>query len=82
MRHIRICIIAWLTLAHLPIQAIADTAPTQAGVTTGPLHVLFIGNSYTYVNKMPSILSALAASANSPLDICPAYSRALCTKWV
>lgn len=69
MRHIRICIIAWLTLAHLPIQAIADTAPTQAGVTTGPLHVLFIGNSYTYVNKMPSILSALAASANSPRRI-------------
>lgn len=69
MRRTFLHVIAWLALAHLPIQAGADSGPIQAGATTGPLHVLFIGNSYTYVNNLPSMLSALAASANSPLRI-------------
>lgn len=34
-----------------------------------PLHVLFIGNSYTYVNNLPSLLQGLAASGNPPVRI-------------
>jgi len=33
------------------------------------LNVLFIGNSYTFGNKLPWMLSALAASAEPPRDI-------------
>ena len=62
-------VIVWLTLAHFPVQASADRGSIQTSTTTGPLHVLFIGNSYTYVNNLPSMLSALAASPNSPRRI-------------
>lgn len=33
-----------------------------------PLKVLFIGNSYTYVNNLPDMLAGLAASAGTPME--------------
>ncbi|WP_224368213.1 SGNH/GDSL hydrolase family protein [Hyalangium versicolor] len=45
-------------------QALAETpAPAR------PLRVLFIGNSYTYLNNLPALLEGLAASATPPLRI-------------
>ena len=40
-----------------------------AGGTAPPLEVLFIGNSYTYVNDLPARLHELAAEAETPPSI-------------
>jgi hypothetical protein len=43
--------------------------PPPGGASDGgppPLHVLFIGNSYTYVNDLPGMLSRIAATAGIP----------------
>lgn len=45
-------------------RALAQTPPAAH-----PLHVLFIGNSYTYVNNLPALLEGLGASANPPVPI-------------
>jgi len=47
------------TASCLPQQSMVPAAPTGPG-----LHVLFIGNSLTYVNNLPGILEALADSAH------------------
>ncbi len=52
--------------------ASADSGVADAGTEdAGPseLHVLFIGNSYTYVNDLPGMLSKIAASAGTPPTI-------------
>lgn len=47
-----------------PGSADGGPGPTDAGVDAGrPLRVLFVGNSYTYVNDLPGVLEQLAASA-------------------
>ena len=46
----------------MPQRAMLPTAPTGPG-----LHVLFVGNSLTYVNNLPGILEALADSAHQAL---------------
>src|SRR2546423_78627 len=46
----------------VPQRAVVPTTPTGPG-----LHVLFIGNSLTYVNNLPAILEAIADSAGEPL---------------
>lgn len=59
-------------LAELPARATADAAgqsdTPSADVATppadaAPLRVLFLGNSYTYVNDLPAMTAAFAASA-------------------
>jgi hypothetical protein len=40
--------------------ALALAAPAPAGEEQKPLRILFIGNSYTYVNDLPKMLAALA----------------------
>jgi hypothetical protein len=47
-------------LADVPVCSAAEKQ-------SGCLRVLFIGNSYTYYNRMPEMLSQLAASANRKL---------------
>ena len=42
----------------------ADAAPPDAG--PAELRVLFIGNSYTYVNDLPGMLARTAATAGTP----------------
>ena len=44
-----------------------DTLTADAGPTA--LHVLFIGNSYTYVNDLPGMLATIAATAGTPPTI-------------
>ena len=34
----------------------------------GPVHVLFVGNSYTSVNDLPSLLTALAKSLGQTIE--------------
>jgi len=36
---------------------------------TAALRILFVGNSYTYFNNLPQMLSGLAASAKPPQTI-------------
>ena len=43
-------------------RAVVPTVPTGPG-----LHVLFVGNSLTYVNDLPNILEAMADSGGQPL---------------
>jgi len=50
-----------------PDSALMDTGAADAGPST--LRVLFIGNSYTYVNDLPGMLSKIAATAGSPPTI-------------
>jgi hypothetical protein len=50
------------TTSCMPQRAVVPTPPTGPG-----LHVLFIGNSLTYVNDLPAILESLADSAREPL---------------
>jgi hypothetical protein len=50
----------------------ADAGPLDAGVAdAGPaaLRILFIGNSYTYVNDLPGMLTQIAATAGGPPTI-------------
>ncbi len=42
-----------------------------ARANTKPVRVLFVGNSYTSVNDLPKMLTALAASAKPPVRIHP-----------
>jgi hypothetical protein len=44
--------------------ALLIAAPLPAGGTPKPVRVLFIGNSYTYVNDLPKMLAALARAGN------------------
>jgi hypothetical protein len=46
----------------VPQRAVIPRPPTGPG-----LHILFVGNSLTYVNNLPAILEALADSAHEPL---------------
>jgi len=48
--------------ACVPQRAVVPTPPTGPG-----LHILFIGNSLTYVNNLPAILEALADSTHEPM---------------
>ena len=62
LRHLQPAAIAALVLGCIagllqPIESRAQQAPAAE-----PLQVLFIGNSYTYVNDLPSMLGELAAS--------------------
>jgi hypothetical protein len=51
-----------VTTGCVPQRAVVPSAPTGPG-----LHVLFIGNSLTYVNDLPAIVESLADSAREPL---------------
>jgi hypothetical protein len=47
-----------------------STATTQAGATTGhsePRRVLFLGNSYTFVNDLPAMVAAMGDASGDPL---------------
>jgi len=44
-------------------------AAGAAGAESAPLRVLFVGNSYTYVNNVPALVEAIAARAGGrPID--------------
>ena len=58
VRAIAITLVALATAAFAPAQS-------------QPLRVLFIGNSYTYVNDMPAVLKHLAAAAHEPRALEP-----------
>lgn len=51
-----------LATSCVPQRSVIPSAPTGPG-----LHVLFIGNSLTYVNDLPAIVESLADSAGEPL---------------
>src|SRR5687768_13654297 len=46
-----------------------DTARAPGRSGTGPLRVLFIGNSYTYYNDLPSVIADLAHDAREARPI-------------
>jgi hypothetical protein len=48
----------------LILQSAWGIQPSVVKESQNPLRVLFIGNSYTYFNNLPELLSELAASAN------------------
>lgn len=61
----------WRALALVSVMPLTGCLPQRAMVPTPPtgpgLHVLFVGNSLTYVNNLPGILEALADSAREEL---------------
>ena len=63
-----VAVVALLGALRLPAAAVAQEVPAEAGAageadTRPPLHVLFIGNSLTYVNDLPAVFAALAEAA-------------------
>jgi hypothetical protein len=58
------------TLCLLFLQSATGALPSGEKQSRNSLRVLFIGNSYTYFNNLPELLSQLAASANpsQPLE--------------
>ena len=67
---IRLCFqILTILLSLLAADAFAADAETGRPASTKPLRVLFIGNSYTSVNDMSSMLVAFAASPGSPRQV-------------
>jgi hypothetical protein len=66
---------AWrLALVALAVLAVLSCRPgggaSRAEATAGPVvRILFVGNSYTFVNDLPGQLKALAASADSPVTV-------------
>ena len=60
-------VLATLLVFGLVCAPVALAQPPAA--TPHPLHVLFIGNSYTYLNNLPAMLEGLAASSQPPLRI-------------
>ena len=49
--------------------ACRDNATQPPGPPEGTLRVLFIGNSYTFTNDMPGMLTALAAEVGHPIQV-------------
>jgi len=43
----------------------------QRRATNAPMRVLFVGNSYTYVNDLPMVIADLAAAAHEPRAFSP-----------
>lgn len=60
-----VALAAPLTSSLAAFSLAAATAPPA----TGPRRVLFIGNSYTYVNNLPEMLRELAAARGLTLDV-------------
>lgn len=58
-----------LSLASAVHHAGAETGPPQSASRPAALNVLFIGNSYTFANDLPGILTAMSATQGSPRDI-------------
>lgn len=56
-----------LVFALLPLPAMAEPASPPASSQPAPLRVLFIGNSYTYYNDLPAMLTNMAAASPQPI---------------
>ena len=57
-----------LALVDLTLPDVAGCPPAPDG-TAGPLHALFIGNSYTYVNDLPGTFSHLATAGGRQVSV-------------
>lgn len=58
-----------LSMASVALHAGADTVTPPSAARPAALNVLFIGNSYTFANDLPGILSAMSTTQGSPRDI-------------
>ncbi len=59
---------AWLAVGLAAMSA-APSSPAEGAQDAGrPLRVLFIGNSYTYYNNVPCLVSAIARSRGRAID--------------
>ena len=63
------------TVPTLSAQPRAANATASVGAVTAPLRILWIGNSYTYVNDLPRTLTTLAMAAGE--DRVPAITAVL-----
>ena len=62
----------FLTLCCLGLSAIACSPATSCGAAQGPdtcQRILFIGNSYTYVNDLPGMFAKLADAGGHPAEV-------------
>jgi hypothetical protein len=57
-------ILLLLTICLLVLPSASGLQPAGQKESRRPLRILFIGNSYTYFNNLPQLLSQLAASAS------------------
>lgn len=69
MRRTFLAAVTYFVLFSGTFQAWAEGGSTPASPGTAPLQVLFIGNSYTYVNNLPAMLSTMADSRESPRSV-------------
>src|SRR5262245_55033615 len=63
--------VASLMLATPPMVAGAtwQARPLVAAKSSRPIRILFIGNSFTYVNNLPELVRGMAAALPSPIEI-------------
>jgi len=69
MKPILLRVILVACFAGCAHDAASQVAQAQSATFNQPLRTLFIGNSYTYYNDMPSMVAAFAASASQPLPV-------------
>ena len=58
-----------LSVFLLMILCVFFISPAYSEKPASPLRVLFIGNSYIYVNDLPTVLTNIAKSANPKINI-------------
>lgn len=75
--------IATVAVATEPPQPSALASVTHPAAATQPLHVLFVGNSLTYVNNLPALLRAVGASQGTSIttETYAAPGGNLATRW-
>ena len=70
MQFISSVLLACLATLLFPRSGLAQGTEAPSGLSSTPLRVLFIGNSYTSSNGMPSMLAAMGAAAGQqPIDV-------------
>ena len=69
--HVLTVLLLFLAAVSLASCAAPNDAPSSPTPQTRPIprRVLFIGNSYTYVNDMPDVVSRLAAACDPPMTV-------------
>src|SRR5581483_6939028 len=61
---------AWLAVASILCSAACVPKASEITAPTGPgRHILFVGNSLTYVNDLPGVVASIAKAAGDTVSV-------------